>query len=112
VTPTTDDTSTDVDNDDFTASSANDELDNDTNADIMNICNNEVSSIQTYHVLFIGIDTLQIVDMLPSKTMPEVNTKKQLTHALKQKAVKVGRTVPPKKKARACGKTGKCICPQ
>jgi hypothetical protein len=66
----------------------------------MNISNDEVSSIQTYHVLLIGIDTLQIADMLPSKTMPEVNTKKKLMHALKQKAVKVG-MVPPKKKVRA-----------
>jgi hypothetical protein len=54
----------------------------------MNI--NEVSSIQTYHVYLIGIDTLQIADILPSKIMPEVNTKKKPTHALKQKAVKVG----------------------
>jgi hypothetical protein len=66
----------------------------------MNINNDEVSSIQTYHVLLIGIDTLQIADMLPSKTVPEVNTKKKPMHALKQKAVKVG-MVPPKKKARA-----------
>jgi hypothetical protein len=66
----------------------------------MNISNDKVSSIQTYHVLLIGIDTLQIADMLPSKTMPEVNTKKKPMHALKQKAVKVG-MVPPKKKVRA-----------
>jgi hypothetical protein len=56
----------------------------------MNISNDEVSSIQTYHMLLIGIDTLQIADMLPSKTMPEVNTKKKLMRALKQKAVKGG----------------------
>jgi hypothetical protein len=66
----------------------------------MNISNDKVSSIQTYHVLLIGIDTLQIADMLPSKTMPEVNTKKKLMHALEQEAVKVG-TVPPKKEVRA-----------
>jgi hypothetical protein len=51
-------------------------------------------------VLLIGIETLQIADMLPSKTMPEVNTKKKPMCALKQKAVKVG-MVPPKKKVRA-----------
>jgi hypothetical protein len=66
----------------------------------MNISNDKVSSIQTYHVLLIGIYTLQIADMLPSKTMPGVNTKKELMCALKQKAVKVG-MVPPKKKVRA-----------
>jgi hypothetical protein len=64
----------------------------------MNISNDKVSSIQTYHVLLIEIDIL--ADMLTSQTMPEVNTKKKPMHALKQKTVKVG-MVPPKKKARA-----------
>jgi hypothetical protein len=50
--------------------------------------------------LLIEIDTLQIADMLPLKTMPEVDTKKKPMRALKQKAVKVG-MVLPKKKVRA-----------
>jgi hypothetical protein len=67
----------------------------------MDISNDEVSSIQTYYLLLIDIDTLQIADMLPSKTMPEVNTKKKPTRTLKPTTIKVA-TVPPKKKARAC----------
>jgi hypothetical protein len=58
------------------------------------------SSIQTYYVLLIGIDTLQIADMLPSKTVPEVNTKKKQTRGALKPTDKVA-MVPPKKKARA-----------
>ena len=67
----------------------------------MDISNDEVSSIQTYYLLLIGIDILQLADMLSSKTMPEVSTKKKPMHALKPTTIKVA-TVPPKKKARAC----------
>ena len=67
----------------------------------MDISNNKVSSIKTYYLLLISIDTLQIADMLPSKTMPEVNTKKKQMCTLKPTTIKVV-MVPPKKKARAC----------
>jgi len=43
--------------------------------------------------------TLQIADMLPSKTVPEINNGKKQTHTLKPK-VKVTTTAPLKKKAR------------
>jgi hypothetical protein len=49
--------------------------------------------------------TLQIADMLPSKTVPEVNNAKKhwQTWTLRPKPkVKVTATAPPKKKARAC----------
>jgi hypothetical protein len=67
----------------------------------MDISNDEVLSIQTYYLLLIGIDTLQIADMLPSKTVPGVNTRKKPTCTLKPTTIKVA-MVPPKKKARAC----------
>jgi hypothetical protein len=99
----TDDTSTDVEDKDFATSSTDDESD-DANADVMDISNDEVLSIQTYYLLLISIDTLQIADMLPSKTMPEVNTKKKPMHALKPTTIKVAMVLQllPKKKARAC----------
>ncbi|KAF8801338.1 hypothetical protein BYT27DRAFT_7115152, partial [Phlegmacium glaucopus] len=45
------------------------------------------------------VDILQIADMLPSKTVPEVNNSKKQTRAPKPKA-KVMAVAPPKKKAR------------
>lgn len=44
--------------------------------------------------------TLQIADMLPSKTVPEINNGKKQMRALKPK-VKVTATAPPKKKVRS-----------
>lgn len=80
----TDDSGTDADDDNFTASSTDDASDNDGDTDIMDISNEEIA------------------DMLPSKTIPEVNRDngKKPTRALKPK-VKVTAAAPPKKKARA-----------
>ncbi|KAF8219691.1 hypothetical protein L208DRAFT_1338569 [Tricholoma matsutake] len=80
----TDNPGTDADDDNFTTSSTDDALDNDGDTNIMDISNEEIA------------------DMLPSKTIPEVNhdNGKKPTHALKPK-VKVTATAPLNKKARA-----------
>jgi hypothetical protein len=70
----------------------------------MDISNEEVSSTESILQAWLtDVNTLQIADMLPSKTIPEVNCDngKKLTHVLKPK-VKVMVTAPLKKKARAC----------
>ena len=63
----------------------------------MEIGNEEVSILlHIPFLLLMNVDTLQIADMLPAKTVPEVKNKKKQTCALKHKAV----TVPPKKNTR------------
>src|SRR5271155_4088211 len=48
------------------------------------------------------INTLQIADMLPSKTIPEVSNKKGHTCVLKPKIKTKPTPAPPRKKARTC----------
>ncbi|KAF8799534.1 hypothetical protein BYT27DRAFT_7263832 [Phlegmacium glaucopus] len=81
----TDNPATNADDNNSTTSSADsssdDGLDNNGDPDIMEISNEEIA------------------DMLPSKTVPEVNNRKKQMHAPKPKA-KVMAAAPPKKKAR------------
>jgi hypothetical protein len=67
----------------------------------MQISNDEVSGHRILPILWLTeVYTLQIADMLPSKTVPEINNGKKQICRLKLK-VKVMATAPLKKKVRA-----------
>jgi hypothetical protein len=92
---TIDDDETDVGNKNFAASFTEDGSDD--NSDIMDISNQEVRMVLPDFGTN-DFNTLQVADMLPSKTIPEVNRKRH-THTLKAKAKTT--TAPPNNKARA-----------
>ena len=95
-----DNTDTDADDDNFAASSTDDGSGDDDNITGMIISNEEVKKKYIYYPLKI-VDFSQVADMLPSKTIPEVNNGKKLMRKPTRKAkVSATVTVPPKKKVR------------